>query len=123
MRVAAAFLVAATGLSLLGPAGSAATSAKVTVTPTLVRTGGTISIVGGGFKSGLKVTLYIGRPSTDNVARFGTRYAGRKGGFRLTKRIPGSSGVGSGPSWPASGSAASRQRDSSGSSRSSPSSY
>jgi hypothetical protein len=87
MRTTSALLGAVAALVLAGTAGGAATAAKVTVTPQLVRAGGTIKIAGAGFRPTLKVTLYIGRPRTDNVARIGIRYAGKAGGFRLEKHI------------------------------------
>jgi hypothetical protein len=87
MRTSALLLAATTALTLAGISASATTAAKVTVTPQLVRAGGTIKIAGTGFRPGLKVTLHVGRPRTDNIARIGIRYAGKTGGFRLEKHI------------------------------------
>jgi hypothetical protein len=94
MRIAAALVAATTGLTLAGLAGGAATAAKLTVAPALVRRGGQITIVGTGLAPSLKVTLYMGRPRTDNIAAIGARYASRTGGIRLVKPIPRSTGVG-----------------------------
>ncbi len=94
-RIQILLLAAAAALSLAGLAGGTASVAKLKAQPPLVLRGGTITIIGTGFRPGVKATLRIGRPRSLNTARLGSVKAKANGRFTFSKTISRSTGAGS----------------------------
>lgn len=94
MRRSALLLAAVTGLSLAGVAGSTTTAARLSVNPSLLSHGATVTIKGTGFAPRVNVTINVRRPNGLPTARWTTLKANRSGGFRYVRVIARSATTG-----------------------------
>lgn len=91
--LAALALLPATAVAVAQPASPAARTPQITLTPTAVEPGETLTLEGRGFPRNAHIALFAGRPNAE-AERIGGAQTGRRGRFTATIRIRASSSAG-----------------------------
>jgi|SRR5215207_3830143 len=94
MRRSALLLAAVTGLLLAGVADSTTAVARLSVNPSLLGYGSTVTIKGTGFAPRVNVTINVRRPNGLPTAHWTTLKANRSGGFRYVRVVARSADTG-----------------------------